>query len=306
LSYVPLAIHELQSDFSELRAALVFLTGGGGPAAVSLPARLPIVLLRVLGWPLTGLITAAPIPTTLAAVLVIVLATWRGWLTPATDERTATRWLGLGLLWTVIALAVGASSLATVVLGLPNDHYHAFADPIVVVLVGVGAAAFLRPGSKAAVTPAVRLAPAAIGAILLASLVGWNATHQPPASAPDGGWPAAEMAAARILVATGPGPMRLDSLPEVKSADAIRFPVERLAPGSVVSGASGSGASRTAQVILCDQLFHETIGQDCGGPAEDAAIAATVGGAAGPPTLIDRFQAASGRWVSIYRPSAAQ
>jgi hypothetical protein len=306
LSYVPLAIHELQSDSSELRAAVAFLTGGGGPAAVSLPARLPIVLLRVLGWPLTGLITAAPVPTILAAVLVIVLTVWRGWLAPATDERTAIRWLGLGLLWTVLALAVGASSLATVVLGLPNDHYHAFADPMVVVLVGVGVAALIRRASAPVSAPAVRLAPAVVGAVVLAALLGWNATHQPPAVAADGGWPAAETAAARILVATGGGPMALDSLPAVKSADAIRFPVERLAPGSVVTGASGSQAIRTARVILCDQLFHETIGQDCGGPAEDAAIQGLIGGSSAPPTVLDRFEAAPCRWVTIYRLTASR
>ena len=138
-SYVPLAIHEAQSGASELRAAAAFLLGGGEPAATSLPARLPIVGLRVLGWPLTGLITAAPIATLLSSTLVVVLAVWRGWLVrprtdAAVDERTGIRWLGLGLAWTIAGLAVGASSLATVVLGLPNDHYHAFADPMVFVV----------------------------------------------------------------------------------------------------------------------------------------------------------------------------
>jgi 4-amino-4-deoxy-L-arabinose transferase-like glycosyltransferase len=156
LSYVPLAIHELTNDWSELRAAVAFVTGGGGSAAVALPLRLPIVGIRVLGWPLTGLLTAAPIATLLAAGLVVVLTVWRGWFAragagsavaeaaEAADERTGVRWLGLGLLWTVVALAVGAASLATVVIGLPNDHYHAFADPMVFVLVGVGVAALAR------------------------------------------------------------------------------------------------------------------------------------------------------------------
>ena len=306
LSYVPLAIHELQSGASELRAAVAFLTGGGGPAAVSLPARLPIVLLRVLGWPLTGLITAAPIPTILATVLVVALAVWRGWLAPATVERRGVRWLGLGLLWTVIALAVGASSLATVVLGLPNDHYHAFADPMVVVLVGVGVAALVRRAA-ASTAPGTRLAPAGAAAAILVAILGWNATHQPPALTPDGGWPAAEAAAARILVDAAGGPLALDSLPAVKSADAVGFPLERLAPGSVVAGgASGSQAARTPRVVLCDQLFHETIGLDCGGLAEDAAIRELVGGSAAPATVLDRFEAAPGRWVSVYRLTAAR
>jgi hypothetical protein len=46
-------------------------------------------------------------------------------------------------------------------------------------------------------------------------------------------------------------------------------------------------------IVICDQLFHDAIGADCGGPAEDAK--------AGPsPTVIDRFEAAPGRWISIY------
>jgi hypothetical protein len=108
ISYVPLAIHELTNDWSELRAAVAFLTGGGGEAALALPRRLPIVGARVLGWPLTGLITAAPLATLLAAGAVIGLTVWRGWFAgssaavadgpSAADERTGVRWLGLGLL----------------------------------------------------------------------------------------------------------------------------------------------------------------------------------------------------------------
>jgi hypothetical protein len=51
-----------------------------------------------------------------------------------------------------------------------------------------------------------------------------------------------------------------------------------------------------ARIILCDDLFRKTIGAPCGGPAEDA-LAATVGLA-----LIDRFEAAPGRWISVYVP----
>src|SRR4029453_12848280 len=61
LSYLPLAVHELGNDFSEVRAALDFIRGGGEPSAMALPFRLLVVALRVLAWPLTGLITDAPI-----------------------------------------------------------------------------------------------------------------------------------------------------------------------------------------------------------------------------------------------------
>jgi hypothetical protein len=307
LSYVPLLIHELASDFSETRAAVAFLTDAGGPAAVALPARLAIVWLRVLGWPLIGLITDAPLETLIAAVLVVALAAWRGWgrgTTPRGDERPAVRWLAVGLLWTVVALAVGASSLATVVIGLPNDHYHAFADPIVFVLVGAGIAALVT-GRRRGAGERVSFGAAA-AAVLVVALVGWNLTRQPPPVATDGGWPAAEAAAARVLVAGGNQPVSLVSLPTVKPPDALRFPLERLQPDIVIAElpiGTGSHVDTTARVVLCDELFHETIGADCAGPAEDSAFANVIGQPVPRTFLLDRFEAAPGRWISIYRPT---
>ena len=65
-------------------------------------------------------------------------------------------------------------------------------------------------------------------------------------------------------------------------------------------------------MILCDQLFREAIGADCGGPAELAWIAdpasglGLLNGTAGAigPAASDllSFEAAPGRWVTIYRP----
>ena len=54
------------------------------------------------------------------------------------------RWFGLGLLWSIVFLTIAAPSLAVVVRGLPNDHYHAFADPMVFTLVGLVVAALVR------------------------------------------------------------------------------------------------------------------------------------------------------------------
>ena len=67
---------------------------------------------------------------------MIAIAVWRG-----AGATGVVRWLGLGLLWSAVFLTMAAPSLASVVPGLPNDHYHAFADPMVVVLVGLGLAA---------------------------------------------------------------------------------------------------------------------------------------------------------------------
>ena len=308
LSYVPLAIHEIGSDASELRAAIAFLAGGG-PASIALAARIPIVGLRVLGWPLTDLITVAPVATVLASALVVGLAIWRGWVARderesgvvrgsgrpnPDDERTGVRWLALGLAWTIIALAVGASSLATVVAGLPNDHYHAFADPIVVVLVAVGVAALVKSRSSRGAP-----APSVVGIVVLVALIVWNLANQPPTVAADGGWAAARLAADRVVRAGEGRPIALASLPTFKSDEALRMPlaadgVELLPAG--IDSAAFDGADAT-RVVLCDQLFRDSIGADCGGPAEDAWI-----GPAATTKLKDRFEAAPGRWISIYRP----
>jgi len=285
LSYVPLAIHELGNDFSEARAALAFIAGGGESSAMALPVRLLVVALRVLAWPLTGLVTEAPIAALLATALVVGLLAWRV-IAAAGPERTAARWFAATLAWTIIALTLAASGLATVIPGLPNDHYHAFADPIVFAVVGLGAATLAR-WRPAGVS--VRVGTVA-AAGLVAILVVFNLSRQPPAVVADGGWPAARAAAARVM-AVGPSPISLASLPSFKSADAMRFPL--VAAGVVVLPATASPAAQPAtRVVLCDSLFETAIGAPCGGPAEDALV--------GELQLLDRFEAAPGRWVSVY------
>jgi hypothetical protein len=318
ISYVPLAIHELGSDFSETRAALAFVAGGGGASGVSLPVRFGIVAWRVLAWPLTGLITDAPAAAMLATVLVVVSLGWRAnKASGATDsERTAVRWFALSLAWTVVALTVAASGLAEVVRGLPNDHYHAFADPIVFVVVGLGIAGLARsagvarsagesrPGPANAAPDRVgrrALGPTGIGAWaaigLTVAIAGFNLTRQPPAVAFDGGWPAAELAAGRIILAAGARPIRLASLPTFKSTEAMAFPLLRLGrPATTLAADPAQPSADDATVILCDALFTYAIGATCGGAAEDATVAGT------GVSLADRFEAAPGRWVSIYLP----
>jgi hypothetical protein len=302
-SYVPLAIHELLNGGSELRALAAFAAGGGGSSAFALPVRIVIVLVRVLGWPLGGLITSAPAAALLTTALLVGIVVWLGWLgRAAADERTrfAARWLGLGLAWAILALAVVAPSLATVVPGLPNDHYHAFADPMVVALVGIGLAAvahlaLARHGSSR------MLGLAGVAAIVVA-IGGFNLATQPPATAPDGGWRAADAAARRVIAVAGGGPLILASLPTFKSDEAMRMPLE--AAGLDVAGrpsAAPTTSTDRAIVILCDQLFRDAIGSDCGGPAETDDLEASGAGPAGAD-LLDRFEAAPGRWVSIYRP----
>ncbi len=256
LAYLPLVINEVTTGGSELRAAIAYVGQDRSGAETALPVRLVIVGLRVVAWPLTGLITTGVGVAAVATAAVGGIVAWRSRADGAgVAERTAVRWYGLGLAWSVAFLTVTAPSLVSVVPGLPNDHYHAFADPLVVVLAGLGLAA-LAETVRRPLGPAL-----AVGAMV--ALAGWNLAHVPPAVNPDGGFPAAALAGDRIdavLGAAGVGPdevVRLRSVPAFKSTEAMAYPLARLgrpylaetpsglAPGSVAPGGelrTGAGA----------------------------------------------------------------
>ena len=144
----------------------------------------------------------------------------------------------------------------------------------------------------------VTAAPSHVGAIavgvLMVGLAGWNLYRMPPFTAHDGGYPAAETAARRIVTDVAGRTGLIRSLPDFKSAEAYLYPAERLG-GNLhldVAGTVGLGAF----VVVCDDLFVT----DCGGPAEDRSVAAL----AEPLRLVDRFVAAPGRTISVYIASA--
>ena len=294
VSFLPLVVHELTNDFSEIGAALDYIRSGGDPTALGPIARFLVIGARVISWPLTGLLSDGALPAIGATAAVIGIIVWLARLGSA-SERQASRWLGLGLLWTAFALTFVSPSLATIVLGLPNDHYHAFADPMVFTLVGLGAGALWR-GSADPNADTGRLAGRVLAVAGVVALLGWNLANQPPAVHPDRGFPGAEAAAARIGTAAGGAELTLRSLPDFKSAEAYAYPLVRAGEIVHFDSAGEAPLPGTAVVIICDSLFEEAIGAPCGGPAE-ATIA--------PPDRygepIDRFEAAPGRTISVYR-----
>ena len=313
LAYLPLLINELTTGGSELQAALEYLAGGRTAGETAIPIRFGIVGLRVLSWPLTGLITDGFAVAVVASAAVVAIAIWRSRAGGA--DQLAARWLGLGLLWSVAFLTVAAPSLASVVPGLPNDHYHAFADPMVFTLLGLGVAALVRGGVGSAVAPGGRIAVVAAGVGLVA-LVGWNLTHLPPPVHPDGGVPAGERGAARVeaaLADAGIGAdaiLRIQSLPTFKSSEAMAYPLVRAGRLVIADTAKGIAPGSTAQdrapsalVLLCDDRFRDALGATCGGPAE-ATVTPDPGGPVWGP-LLDRFEAAPDRYVSVYGAASA-
>jgi len=295
---VPLAIHELTHSFAETQAIVGWISSGGG-SGPSFLERLPIVAWRVLAWPLAALITDRPIVAMMSALLVVV-AVAVCWVAYRGPQRVAVRWLAGTLVWSVLALVVAAPSLATIVPGLPNDHYHAFVDPIIDVLLALAIAvalpktlsmaAFRAPGGEGG---AVVGAAAAVMLVVALEVVGI-----PQAKAWDGGWPAAEQTAARVASLAGGRPIQLVSLPSLKNADAVGFPLRRA--GAPLTGPEAAPAAGTTLVIVCDPRFTELLeGGTC-----DTAIPAALQDATAPTDLkateLDRFVAAPQRTIAIY------
>jgi hypothetical protein len=296
--YLPLVAYELGHDFAETRAILDYLGGSGGSAASGVLARIGIVGLRSVGWPLAGLLSDRPIVAILAVVAACALAAVAILADRGTGRRAAA-WLAGSIAWSVLALALFAPSLAVITPGLPNDHYHSFLDPLVLALVGAGLAHVAGlattgagwdddPGLSAG-TRARPILAAALGIGLIAvSVAAW-----PPAVSPDGGWRLVDQATTRTLQAAGAGPFALDGIPPFKSANAMRFPLEHRG-GAPLPAGNGSGDG--AIVLVCDPLFADVVGASCGGPAEDAWAAEH--GVTTP--VADRFDAGSRRVITVY------
>ncbi|HKF84604.1 MAG TPA: glycosyltransferase family 39 protein, partial [Candidatus Limnocylindrales bacterium] len=73
--YVPLAVHELGANFSELRAIGAYLGGDGRGAASGVLDRLVIVGMRSVVWPFAGLLSADPVRSLGALLVVVACAT---------------------------------------------------------------------------------------------------------------------------------------------------------------------------------------------------------------------------------------
>lgn len=293
--YVPLLVHELTNGFAELRGAIEYIGGGGSSSTLDPITRLLFVTTRILSWPLVGLATDALPLAVGAAGLVIGLLAWRLLAPGQAGERVAARWLAGALAWSIIVLTFAASGLSTVVEALPVDHYHAFLDPAVLAVVGIGAGSLLG-GAAARSTSADRRFPeratTLVALVVLVGLVAWNLAIQPPSMSPDGGWPAAHAAAGRIAGSTGDRTIGLLSIPELKTAEGYEYPL--VFDGHVIESADEAASV----VVVCDTKWEEVVGVACDGPAEDAAVS-YLGRVL---RLVDRFAAAPDRIISVYLP----
>jgi len=289
-SYLPLLASEFQTGFHEARSATALLAGGGQAAAPEPILRIVFVSLRIVAWPLTGLLTDALAAGVLAAVGAVALLVWRVRVAP-TPERQLVRWIAATIAWSFLVLGLGVSSLASVT-PLPVDHYHAFLDPLVILAVGFGVAGLWRlAGREQIAGNGLDTAGRAAAVVVVLALATWNLTHQPPSVARDGGYPAALAAAQRIAGTVGSMPGSIVSLPEFKAPDAYLYPMDRI--GTAIEGRTADPAEVRALVVLCDDLFVD----GCGGPAESGTVGRRY-------RLADRFRPAPGRTISVYLSTA--
>ena len=279
LGYLPLLLHELGSGFDQTRAALDYLRAGGDSSGPALVVRLLFVPLRVVAWPLVGLATDAPAVSLVAVLTACVLVAWRLRASRGA-EAIAARWLTGWVVCATLLLTLFVTSLATVT-PLPVDHYHAYVDPAVLVLVGLGAAALWRRD----------VAGRGLAVVGVAALVAWNLGTQPPAVAANGNWPDAQQAAARLAPEIRHAPTALLDVPPFKPVTAYSYPLGLLG----VTPVDVTAASRL--VVICDDLFQAVVGAACRGPAEAAALAHA---GIARPVLVDRFSPAPGRTISVY------
>jgi len=303
LLFVPLLVHELQFNWSETRNAIAYFTSGSSsPGELGLPARLLFTLLRIVGWPLVGLVTDAPAAAALALAVVLTLGIWGALGAREPEPRFALRWLLLTVAWATVALAVLAPSLQTVVAGLPNDHYHAFVDPIVVAIVGIAggllATGRLPLARRGRPEPPMAVARGTVAVVVLA-LAAIGISRWPTWTDPNGGWPAAEAAGERVVSVVGSAPVAVLDVPDFKSADGIAFPIVH-AGGHLLPD---NATQAPYWVVVCDRLFESVVGQPCGGPAEDRRVADALGASlAQAPAVVDRFDLSPRTSVSVYKP----
>jgi hypothetical protein len=285
LGFVPLAIHEASTGGEDVRAIAAWIAGGGDPASLSAPTRVAIAFLRTIGWPIGGLVTDAPLASALALLLVAAVVAWRVILGRG-DERAMVAWLGGTLGFAAVALGLLFPSSTIVVPLLPVDHYHAFLDPVVAALVGIGIGAMARGFLSGRSAGIVGVAAAAA---ILVAIVGWNLATQRPATSALGDWGAARAAADRIIADAGAdGEIGLVWLPGIKSPDAIGYPL-------TVSGRPPADPLTAGTVaVVCDDPFVD----DCAGAAELRGLDGA--GGAASFDMVDRFTPSPGRTVTVY------
>ena len=324
LTWLPWIVFELTHDFAETRAMLAF--SQPGPPAADPLTRFVISTIRILAWPLThwplsGLSSGFPVALAVATGVMSGLI-WRvtgalvasregslegagGESGPTGDapaqatgeaaarpgagqvaprEREGLLFIGGSLLLMTAILGLGIKEISQFS-NLNQEQYHSVADVFVILAAGLVVSGLWR----AAPLHGRPWSGHFLASVALASLVVVGVGNWQPLTAPDGGWPAAQVATARLERDTAGQELALIALPTFIPADAYGYPL-RLDGVSIVAPAVAGTI-----VILCYPGWAD----GCGGSAEAGWLAANLPGR--DFTLRDQWQPAPGRFLSVYR-----
>ena len=313
VTYLPVISYELGHDFAETRGMLGYFAGPDSAPARDPLTRLLFSAIRILAWPLTRwpLVDLRPafLPAVVVATSLAVALIWRIRATRAAamaaaaetateagdlaaveraTERDGLRFVGGLLLLLIVALGLGLHSVSEVQ-ELPTEQYHVVADPLVLVAAGLVIAGLWRATTRGGSTAVGRVA----AGLAILALVVWNVGHWPPATAPDGGWPAANAAAQEVERDAQGGSIAIVAVPADKGSDAYGYPL------ALDGIALTSPADASTVVVLCDSFWIET---GCGDSAAEA-IWLNLASAGPGLQFVERLAAAPDRTLSVYRRS---
>jgi 4-amino-4-deoxy-L-arabinose transferase-like glycosyltransferase len=199
-------------------------------------------------------------------------------------ERQGLLFVGGSLLFIAAVLSLGLKQLSEFA-NINQEQYHVVADVFVILAAGLVVGGLWR----AAPLRGRPWSGHVLASLVLAGLVAVGVAHWPPLTASDGGWPAAQAAAAGLERDAGGGTMALVSLPSFNPSDAYGYPLRRDGARMVAPGEADT------VVVLCAVGFQD----GCGGAAEDAWIATNLPGRG--LELVRRFSPAPNRILSVYR-----
>jgi hypothetical protein len=254
----PVIGYELHTGFAETRGITGYLLAekiGVNHSAGPLIVALPVIVWRILAWPVAGSVASAPLMA-LPAVLVTVVALAVAAVVAQGVARLFGRWAVFTTVWAIAALTLVTPSLAIIHPGLPRDQYHSWLDPIVFAAIGIGVG---RMWSARSVLLRTSGAAAAVVCMVSAVLV------MPSFTQSEKGWPRAAQAAETIRATLADSPVAVIGVN--KSGAAIEFPLRRDGVSIV------DPPSAKFFVVTCDPLFETSIGMPCGGTAEKAEAA---------------------------------
>ncbi len=316
VTWMPWIVSEATHNFAETRAILAFRQPG--PSGADPATRLLISGVRILAWPLThwpldGVLPGFPVALAVAAGIAAGMV-WRvvgaltaarqsnhttadaereagpvaggerGPLSMASREREGVLFVGGSLLMIVLILGLGIKEVSLFE-NINQEQYHVVADVLVILSGGLVVGGLWRASPLRGRPWSGRV----VASVALAAVVAVSVAHWPAAVAADGGWPAAQAAAVRLEADAGTSELTLVNLPYFKGADAYGYPLTL--DGVRLVGPAESGTV----VILCDAGWFD----GCGGTAEATWVADWLPGQ--NVRLIDRFEPAPGRILSVFR-----